>query len=282
MPNLSELTAWAVSHGLKRTGRGNLALPVLSCAVPQEDGRLDVTISTDSIDRHGDIVEPGGVDLEAFQRNPVVMWAHDYRNLPIGRAERVRVEGNSLRASVLWAPTDFAGQVAELYRRGYLRGWSIGFRPIEWTERRDEKGALLGYRITRWELLEFSGVPIPANPEALSNALRDGLLTHRSLIKSLGLAPALVGARHALLPVEQALSAAVGAQHAAPIAVAVPPETPPEPAASRAGEKETVPGFDRAWIETRAQEVAARMRARLRSVVSELIRAELNRRMGRA
>ena len=131
MHNRAELIDWALARGLRRTGRGNLALPVLCRSVPQSDGRLDVTISTDSVDRHGDIVEPSGADLDAFRRNPVVMWAHDYRNLPIGRAEQVRVEGNALRASVLWAPTDFAGEVAELYRRGYLRGWSIGFRPIE-------------------------------------------------------------------------------------------------------------------------------------------------------
>jgi len=279
MHNRAELIDWALARGLRRTGRGNLALPVLCRSVPQSDGRLDVTISTDSVDRHGDIVEPSGADLDAFRRNPVVMWAHDYRNLPIGRAEQVRVEGNALRASVLWAPTDFAGEVAELYRRGYLRGWSIGFRPIEWEERRDDKGALLGYRITRWELLEFSGVPIPANAEALTNAARDGLLTHRSLIKSLGLAKGdvrvVVGARHAL-PLR-----GDGPQSAPRIE----PATPPEPAATRAGgqavEKAAVPPFDRAWIETRAQEVAARMRERLRSIVGELIRADLDRRMGR-
>ncbi len=188
--SLEDVIRWAVGQGLKRTGRGNLALPVIAKNVVRDDGEMDVTIATDAIDRHGDIVEAAGADLTAYRKNPVVMWAHDYTNLPIGLAKNIRREGDSIKASVQWAPTAFAGQVAELYRRGYLRAWSIGFRPIEWEERTEStngKEEFAGYRFTKWELLEFSGVPIPANPEALTSALRDGVVTHKSLIKSLGL-----------------------------------------------------------------------------------------------
>ena len=71
-----------------------------------------------------------------------------------------------------WAPTDFAQEVAMLYRDGYQRGVSVGFKPLRYEQRRDEKtGAFLGIRFLEQELLEVSAVPVPANRSALRKAL---------------------------------------------------------------------------------------------------------------
>ena len=43
-------------------------------------------VSTDAIDRDGEVVVPRGIDKTHFQKNPVVLWAHDYRTMPIGKA----------------------------------------------------------------------------------------------------------------------------------------------------------------------------------------------------
>ena len=131
-------------------------------------GLLTVVASTGDVDRHGDVILPEGWRLEAYRRNPVVLWAHDYRRPAIGRAAAVWQEGDALLAQVEFAPTEFAGEVAALYRQGYQQGVSVGFRPIRFEERRDARsGAFLGIRFLEQELLEISAAPVPANGRAL-------------------------------------------------------------------------------------------------------------------
>ena len=144
--------------------RGN-GWPVMEEAVA---GPLVFVASTGEVDRHGDTVAPAGWRLDAYRDNPVVLWAHDYGEPAIGRAEAVWSDGRALRARLEFAPTEFAGQVERLYRQGYQRGVSVGFRPLRFEERRDPvNGAFLGIRFLEQELLEISAVPVPANGGAL-------------------------------------------------------------------------------------------------------------------
>ena len=100
------------------------------------------------------------------------LWAHDYARPVIGRAVDLRAEAHRLIAQVEFAPTDFAQEVAKLYRSGFQRGVSVGFKPLRYEERRHEKtGAFLGIRFLEQELLETSAVPVPANRDALRRAL---------------------------------------------------------------------------------------------------------------
>lgn len=125
-------------------------------------------ISNDEADRHGDVIVAEGWQLEAYLRNPVFLWAHDYTRPVIGKALSVWKEPHSLLARVEFAPTEFAQEVALLYRNSFQRGVSVGFRPIAYEERRNEKtGAFLGIRFLEQELLEVSAVPVPANRSAL-------------------------------------------------------------------------------------------------------------------
>ena len=131
-------------------------------------GPLVFVASTGEVDRHGDTVAPEGWRLDAYRKNPVVLWAHDYGEPAIGRAEAVWSDGQALRARLEFAPTEFAEQVERLYRQGYQRGVSVGFRPLRFEERRDPvNGAFLGIRFLQQELLEISAVPVPANGGAL-------------------------------------------------------------------------------------------------------------------
>ena len=139
-------------------------------------------ISTDQVDRHGDIVSADGWWLDAFRRNPVVLWAHDYRFPVVGRVAELwsdtqaapdgaAVRVGRLLARVRFAATPFAREVAGLYRGGYQRGVSVGFRPLRYEERRDSRtGAFLGVRYLEQELLEVSLVPVPSNRDALSRS----------------------------------------------------------------------------------------------------------------
>lgn len=128
------------------------------------------TISTDAEDRMGDVLEPRGVDLKAYKKNPVVMWAHDYYGMPIGRSVRVEVSDSEIEADVEFAPTDFAQQVKALIDAGFIKGSSVGFIPYEWEFRKKKDGEneiVVGFLFKKWGLLEWSVVPVPSNPEAL-------------------------------------------------------------------------------------------------------------------
>jgi len=129
---------------------------------------MTFVISTDDVDRHGDVIVSEGWALDAYQRNPVFLWAHDYLRPVIGKAVLVWKERHGLLARMEFAPTDFAQEVASLYRGGYQRGVSVGFKPIRYEERRNEQtGAFQGIRFLEQELLEVSAVPVPANRSAL-------------------------------------------------------------------------------------------------------------------
>lgn len=124
-------------------------------------------ISTDSIDRDGDVLDPKGWQVDAYKKNPVVLWSHDYSSLPVAKAISMETTKNGL-AAVAEFPAKgvhpFADTVYELLKGGFLSAASVGFKPIEQEKAADREK---GYNYSRQELLEFSVVPIPANPEAL-------------------------------------------------------------------------------------------------------------------
>ena len=143
----------------KSTGRG-------------DEGPMSFVVSTDEVDRHGDTISVEGWRYDAYIRNPVFLWAHNYTRPAIGRAIKVWKEQHSLLAEIEFAPTDFAQEVAALYRAGYQSGVSVGFRPMKYTIRRDpQTGDFLGINFTEQELLEISASPVPANQNALRKAL---------------------------------------------------------------------------------------------------------------
>jgi HK97 family phage prohead protease len=140
-----------------------------------EDGTTLVTASTPEPDRMGDVVAPDW-NLDRYEGNPIVAWAHDYSIPPVGRAVGLALEGDTLVARIKWddAEANPLGQtVAHQFREGFLSAVSVGFAPGKSTARAElpedhpaaGKG---GYYFEGNELLEISAVPIPANPEALA------------------------------------------------------------------------------------------------------------------
>ena len=138
----------------------------------EAEGAMVFVVSSEEPDRHGDVVTAAGWELAAYRRNPVLLWAHDYTRPVIGRARAVWAEPGLLLARMEFAPTEFAREVAALYRSGYQQGVSVGFKPLRYTERRhSQTGALLGICFLEQELLEISAVPVPANRQALRRAM---------------------------------------------------------------------------------------------------------------
>ncbi|MFT9385534.1 HK97 family phage prohead protease [Acetobacter sp.] len=140
------------------------------------DRTLRYTISTEIPDREGDVVSVDGWDLTNFRKNPVVLWAHNQDKFPIGRCIEIGVEDGALKATVEFAPADIphAGDHAEaafrLSSEGFLPGTSVGFRPLDYdisNERAKDDSFFLPMDFKRQELLEFSLVSVPCNPDAL-------------------------------------------------------------------------------------------------------------------
>lgn len=127
----------------------------------EDSGTFEVIISTADQDRQGEIVDQKGWDLENYMKNPIVLWGHDYYALPIGVADEVKVIDGQLVAKGRFASMEanpFAQQVRKLYDQGIVKTTSVGFIAKKMT----------GNTITEAELLEFSFVPVPANPYAIS------------------------------------------------------------------------------------------------------------------
>jgi HK97 family phage prohead protease len=124
-------------------------------------------ISTDSIDRDGDSVSAKGWDLSNYLKSPVVLWSHDYSTPPIAKATQVEQTANGLAATAEFPQKGvypLADTVYELLKGGFLSATSVGFRPLEVEKATDREK---GMNFSKQELLEFSIVPVPANPEAL-------------------------------------------------------------------------------------------------------------------
>lgn len=146
-------------------------MPFTLSVKASDDGRKVITFrgTTPTKDRYGDIVEPSGVILDAYRRNPVFLLAHEYGHsvpqlLPIGKSLKETVSDDGIDFEIEFdSEDDLAMQVYGKYKRAFMFGVSIGFIPREWEPMEDGRG----WRITKWELLELSAVTIPANPDAL-------------------------------------------------------------------------------------------------------------------
>lgn len=124
----------------------------------------EFVMSSDAVDRLGDIVEIDGLDLTAFQQNPIAFWNHN-RDQPIGTWDNVRKKAGKLVGKLQLAAAGTSQLVDELrsfIEQRILKTVSIGFRVIEAA---DIKGSW-GVRFTKSELLECSLVSIPANKDA--------------------------------------------------------------------------------------------------------------------
>jgi len=145
--------------------------------------QYEFTASTSDIDRDGEVIDVTGWDLKNFKKNPVIMYAHDYKTLPIGKATMVGVRDGKLKNTVEFPPEgtyEFADIVERLVNTGYLKTESVGFIPRKWEDGDGEKSSP-SRTYKKQELLEISIVPVPSNPNALRNAVEDGVITTKQL-----------------------------------------------------------------------------------------------------
>ena len=147
-------------------------------------------ITTKAVDRDGEIVVPSGAILDHYRKNPVVLFVHDYKELPIGKSLWIKADERGLISKTQYAKHQKAEDIYQYRKDGFPMAKSIGFIPLESVEEADFdkldlkalgleesdlKGASRVY--PKWLMLEYSDVPVPSNPEALQLAISKNIIT---------------------------------------------------------------------------------------------------------
>lgn len=142
----------------------------------REELTVDFVISTAARDRENDTISVSGWETGHFMNSPVVLWCHDHQAPPVAQALSLTVTDAVLMAKAKFTSREispFGYMIFQMYAERFLRATSVGFIPFEWDRRMDDDG--LGVDFNRQELLEFSCVPVPANPEALALVRSKGI-----------------------------------------------------------------------------------------------------------
>lgn len=122
------------------------------------EGVIEATISTSSVDHHGEVINQDGVDVSQY--HGTVLYGHDYEGLPIGKTLSMKKFKNKMTARFQLAVKEypFAATIYEMIKGGYLTDVSIGGMVAKWSD---------DYRtIEEMIMKEFSVVPIGANSDA--------------------------------------------------------------------------------------------------------------------
>lgn len=162
------------------------------------------TISTSAKDRHRTVLNMKGWQLDNFNRNPIVGYQHnvygDNMCTPpnpddvLGPA-RAWIENDRLMGEVTFETADINPQAEKVFRKvlnGTLRATSVGFLEVgkgKTIQEKDEKGKVIGetYHFEGQELLEFSIVNIPSNPEATRKVVINHARAGVTMLNRIGL-----------------------------------------------------------------------------------------------
>lgn len=162
-----------------------------------KEGEILHWVSTPALDRDHEIMLPMGAYLKWYRKNPIVAWAHEYN-----KVENVLGNNVSIKKTEkgILAKTRFtfrnpqAEQVYNLYKDKVLKAWSVGFIPISGYKPDEEDGGATEYPPKagevlyiheKWEMLEYSAVPIPSNPEVLTDQVAKSMDLDSDLFKYL-------------------------------------------------------------------------------------------------
>jgi HK97 family phage prohead protease len=139
-----------------------------------ENREAEFVISSESVDSYDTIFLADGADFTRYNQNPIVAYGHRTRSddpdmilgTSVVRQEKGLTIGKVRFEDEETNPT--AEKVFKKIQAGTLRMASIGANILEWRFGNAEKGENPGViYFTRWELLEWSIVPIGSNKDAL-------------------------------------------------------------------------------------------------------------------
>jgi HK97 family phage prohead protease len=132
-------------------------------------------ITTPTLDRVRDIMNPKGGILTDFEKTRTVFFNHDYY-IPIGKNLWSKSTNDGIKVKTQFSKTEFAQDVYTWHKEGVINSWSIGFTvprdkngniekdAIEYDESKDVR------TFNKWVLLEYSSTGVPCNPDAVDQA----------------------------------------------------------------------------------------------------------------
>lgn len=154
-----------------------------SVSVNEKERTAQFIISDDQVDRMDEIVEQSW-DTENYKNNPIVLWGHnpDEPENVLGTSLGLETEKGDddvtrTKSTVKFSDEGInpkADMVFNQVKAGILRTVSVGFIPKTFKTSDDDKDVLADN-----ELLEFSIVPIPANPRAVALAFKEGTISRK-------------------------------------------------------------------------------------------------------
>ena len=142
---------------------------IMRGSIREETREVDFVASTAREDSYGDVIDQSSWQLADYINNPIVLYGHQSRELPIGRASNVGVRNGQLECTIRLASAEAnpeAEKVWRLIKEGVLKTVSVGFLPVD-----GRYETIAGREVFVWRspiLKEISVVPVPANPDALA------------------------------------------------------------------------------------------------------------------
>lgn len=127
-------------------------------------GKLKQILSNETPNDHGFVVLSDGIDWSRYVNNPILRYNHEDKIASLGNVKNIRKEGANWVGELYFAKTDKAKEMETLYDEGALRAVSIGG---SCTIVKDEVSNM--EFATSFEVYEISLVPLPANPDAVSD-----------------------------------------------------------------------------------------------------------------
>ncbi|KQV66633.1 hypothetical protein ASC70_12430 [Caulobacter sp. Root343] len=111
-------------------------------------------------------IDDASVDLARVALNQVCLLFGHNMDEPIGKVLSAEIRNGQLVGRVKVAETAEGDQYAGMIQRGELTGISVGYNVSQWTRIIDDTKEKDDWVATRWELMEVSLVPVPADPLA--------------------------------------------------------------------------------------------------------------------
>lgn len=146
--------------------------------------KVQFVISDNTKDRHGTVINTDGWDLENYNKNGIVGYQHEVYGDAWGENSdpdkiigkgRAFIEDGKLIGQVHFEPADINPLAEKIFQKvlfGTLKATSVGFKKVagHWGAEDDDEhreGKNPTYYYDKQELLEFSIVNIPSNPNAI-------------------------------------------------------------------------------------------------------------------
>lgn len=156
-------------------GRGTRSLAITPDSYDQAARSVEAVLSAGTAVRRYWFTEEleisaEAIDLGRVERGvcPLLDTHNQYElNAVIGRISNVRIEGGELIGTLHFSDTEAGRAVEARVAAGELRAISIGYRVTQWRMTEVDDNDHETWRAIRWELLEASLVPVPADPNAV-------------------------------------------------------------------------------------------------------------------